>query len=123
MSAFTSRPPAGGRLLVALVVLAAGCSPRAAAPGTVAARAPRAASAEPGEIELSDPRVTFTEPNRVQFEVRYKFTKGQPDKYYLCEIFFPGTPNHGAKPMDSWELQSEGVIKDRLELTKPPVQT
>src|SRR5262249_188829 len=78
---------------------------------------------EPGEIALSDPKVTLAEPNRVRFEVRYRFTKGKPDKYYLCEISFPGTPNHGAKPMESWELKSEGVIRDGIVLHKPPVQT
>src|SRR5262249_51235871 len=77
----------------------------------------------PGEIELSDPKVTFAGPNKVRFEVRYRFTKGKPDKYYLCEISFPGTPNHGAKPMETWELKSEGVIKDEVPLFKPPVQT
>ena len=80
-------------------------------------------STEPGEINLSDPKVTLADPNTVRFEVNYRFTKGTPDKYYLCEIAFPGTPNHGAKPMESWELKSEGVIKDGVVLSKPPVRT
>ena len=70
---------------------------------------------------MSDPKVTLTEPNTVRFEVRYRFTKGKPEKYYMCEVSFPGTPNHASKPMESWELKSEGVIKDGIMLIKPPV--
>jgi hypothetical protein len=123
MSVLTRRWPAGGPLLVSVAVLVIGCSQRAAAPGTAAVQTTQPVSAEPGEIELSDPKVTFAGPNTVRFEVRYRFTKGKPEKYYLCEISFPGTPNHGAKPMESWELKPEGVIKDGIVLSKPPVQT
>jgi hypothetical protein len=80
-------------------------------------------STEPGEIELFDPRVNLKDGNRIAFEVRYRFTKGKPDKYYMCDVSFPGTTNHAAKPMESWELKSEGVIQDRITLSKPPVQT
>jgi hypothetical protein len=77
-------------------------------------------SPTPGEIELLDPKVTvLDEPTLVQFEVKYRFTKGKPDKYYSCDISFPGTPNHGVKMMDSWELKPEGVIRDKLMLKKP----
>jgi hypothetical protein len=79
--------------------------------------------AGPAEVELSDPVVSFVEPNRVKFEVRYRFIQGRPSKYYLCEISFPGTANHGAKPMDRWEFKPEGVIRDRVALSQPPVQT
>jgi hypothetical protein len=44
-------------------------------------------------------------------------------KYYLCEISFPDTPNHGTKPMEKWELKSEGTIRDGIVLSKPPVKT
>jgi hypothetical protein len=120
MPAFIGRRT-GGLLLVPLAVLFAGCG-QAAAP-TAAVQAAQPVSTEPGEIELSDPKVTFTEPNTVRFEVRYRFTKGKPDKYYMCEVSFPGTANHAAKPMESWELKSEGVIRDGIMLSKPPVQT
>jgi hypothetical protein len=79
-------------------------------------------STEPGEIELSEAKATLTPPNRVRVEVRYRFTKGKPDKYYLCEISFPGTTNVGARPLDSWELQPEGLFKDVVHLNKPPVE-
>ena len=80
-------------------------------------------STEPGQIELSEPRATFSAPNLVRFEVKYRFTQGQPNKFYLCEVTFPGTDNLGAKPMDSWELKADGVIKDGIVLAKPPVET
>jgi hypothetical protein len=112
-----------GGLLVSLALLFTGCGKQADAPGTGAARTTRPVATEPGEIELSEPKVTFTEPNRVQFEVKYRFVKGRPDKYYLCDISFPGTPNHAAKPMESWELKPEGLIKDGIVLSKPPVKT
>ncbi len=123
MSEFINRRSAGGLLLVPLAILFTGCGQQAAGPGTTAVQAAQPVPTGPGEIELSDPKVTFAAPNTVRFEVRYRFTKGKPDKYYLCEITFPGTPNHGAKPMESWELKSEGVIKDGIVLSQPPVQT
>jgi hypothetical protein len=123
MSEFISCRSAAGLLLVPLAVLLTGCGPQAAVPGTAVVQPAEPVPVEPCEIELSDPKVTLAEPNTVRFEVHYRFTKGRPDKYYLCEISFPGTPNHGAKPMESWELKSEGVIKDEIVLSKPPVQT
>jgi hypothetical protein len=101
------------------MALALACGQKADAPAPVPAA--RRAPPVPGEIQLSDPKVTLLEPTLVQFEVKYRFTKGQPDKYYLCDISFPGTPNHGVKPMDSWELKAEGVIRDKVALAKPPV--
>jgi hypothetical protein len=123
MTIFTSLRPGCGLLLVPLAILFSGCGQRAAPPGAAAVPTTQPVSTEPGEIELSDPKVILAEGNTVRFEVRYRFTKGKPDKYYLCEISFPGTQNHGAKPMESWELKSEGVIKDGIVLHKPPVQT
>ena len=127
MSVFISGRAAAGLFLIPLAVLFTACGQRTApdaTPGqTAQSGSTEPVSTEPGEIELSEPQVTFTEPNQVRFEVRYRFTKGKPDKYYMCEVSFPGTPNHGAKPMESWELKSEGVIKDGIVLSKPPVQT
>jgi hypothetical protein len=123
MSGFTSRRSAGGLLVVFLVILLSGCRQQVAVPDPAPAQTVRAGPTEPGEIELYDPQVTLGQDNRIRFEVHYRFTKGRPEKYYLCEISFPGTTNHGAKPMESWELKSEGIIKDGLLLHKPPVKT
>ena len=122
MLAPPGRRTAGGLFLVALLALCPACGD-APAPGPAAEASVPSGPPEPGQIELSDPVVTFAEGNRVRFEVKYRFTKGRPSKYYLCEISFPGTPNHGAKPLESWELKAEGVIKDGVVLSKPPVQT
>jgi hypothetical protein len=70
-------------------------------------------------IELSDPKVTLLEPTRVQFEVNYRFTQGQPDQWYMCDILFPGTPNHGVRMMQGWELKTAGVIQDQIMLSQP----
>jgi hypothetical protein len=110
------------RLLLAPLLFAA-CGPRASDQGSPQVLDVQTVSTEPGEIELFEPKVTLTAPNLIQFEVGYRFTKGKPDKYYLCEIAFPGTTNHGAKPMERWELKPQGVIKDGIILSKPPVQT
>ena len=129
MSAFISRRSIIGQLVGLLAILLMGCGQRAAEPGTPGApgddpsRVTAPGSTEPGGIELSEPKVIFTKPDMIQFEVRYRFTKGKPDKYYMCDVSFPGTPNHAAKPMESWELKSEGVIKDGVVLSKPPVRT
>ena len=112
-----------GLLVVPVALLLAGCGRHPAAPAPANVTVTQAVPTEPGEIALSDAKVTFAEPNMVRFEVSYRFTKGKPDKYYMCEISFPGTPNHGAKSMESWELKSEGVIKDGIVLHKPPVKT
>ena len=116
------RGMAGWRLLPCIILLA-GCTPGAAPPDRANVTKTNIVSTEPGAMELSNPKVTLHEDNLVQFEVKYQFTKGKPDRYYLCEISFPGTKNHGAKPMACWELKSEGVIKDAITLTMPPVQT
>jgi hypothetical protein len=101
------------------VLVALGCGQQNAPPSP---HAP--VSQEPGEIELSDPQVTLLEPTIIQFEVKYRFTKGRPDKYYSCEISFPDTPeNHRVKFMENWELKDEGTIRDRLQLSKPGVKS
>jgi hypothetical protein len=122
MSVFFSRWSAGGLAFLALAILCMGCARQAPAPIIVSTQQTDPVDTEPGEMELSDPKVTFTEPNLVRFEVTYRFTRGKPTKYYLCEITFPGTKNHGAKPMENWELKTEGVIKDGIILSKPPVR-
>jgi hypothetical protein len=122
VAVFNNRRLAGCLSLVAFAILLAGCGQQAEAPGTVA-QVNRPVSTKPGEIELSDPVVTLAESNTVRFEIKYRFIQGNPEKYYLCEISFPGTPNYGVKPMESWELKSQGVIKDTIVLFKPPVQT
>ena len=91
-------------------------------PAPAPARDTTPVSTEPGEIELSGAKVTLKESNRIEFEVQYRFTKGKPDKYYMCDVSFPGTTNHAAKPMESWELKSEGVIRDGIRLSNLPVQ-
>jgi hypothetical protein len=110
---------AAGIVLVPLALT--GCGRQANAPAPVMAKAP--APSEPGEIELSDPKVTMTDEDRVHFEVSYRFVKGRPEKHYMCDVSFPGTPNHAAKPMSSFELKEAGVIKDSCRLFKPPATT
>ena len=110
-----------------LAVLASGCVQKPDSPAQNAQPAPGERSEGPSEIELSDPKVSLREPAArderavVLFEVKYRFTKGGPHRYYSCDIAFPGTPNHGAKNMQGWELKAEGVIKDGIELRKLPV--
>lgn len=111
---------AGSLILLPVMLLLSACGPRTAAPAVTAQEKPT--STEPGEMELFEPKATFAPMNRVRIEVRYRFTKGRPDKYYLWEISFPGTTNHGARPMDSWELKPEGVFRDVVQLTNAPVE-
>jgi hypothetical protein len=129
---FRDRPrqplsPLAACSILAATLLAASCQRQSPPPASVGAgqAAPITAeivSTEPGQIELTEPRVSFVPPDLVKFEVKYRFTQGGPSKYYLCEVSFPGTENQGAKPMDSWELNSEGVIRDGIRLAKPPVE-
>jgi hypothetical protein len=128
VSPSTRRFSSPGFALLALAFLVLGCTQKTEIPAPVtqtetpAAVAPRPAQT-PGEIELSDPKVTLLEPKLVQFEVAYRFTKGQPDKYYSCDISFPDTPNYGVKRMQNWELKPEGVIRDKIVLTQPGVKS
>jgi hypothetical protein len=119
----TRRLGAAGFVCCGLVVLALGCSQKTNAPPTVQFKVLPPEAQTPSEIELSDAKVTLVEPTLVRFEVKYRFTKGKPDKYYNCEIFFPGTPNHAAGMRESWELKEEGVLKDGIVLSKPPVKS
>jgi hypothetical protein len=109
--------------LVPLAVLASACAQKNGVSAPPTQQAPRQASETPSEVLLFDPKVTFVEPNIIQFEVKYRFTKGQPDKYYACDVSFPGTENHGVRLMESWELKTEGMIKDGIVLSKPPVKS
>jgi hypothetical protein len=104
-------------VLFPLVALAWGCGRKTPAPVEISVTPPEAQV--PGEIQLSDARVTLLEPTVVQFEVAYRFTQGRPDKYYSCDVSFPGTPNHGVKMMEHWELKMEGVIRDSVMLKQP----
>jgi hypothetical protein len=121
MSLLRTRLRAGRLVAFTFVVIALGCGQKAGTPAPIVVT--EHVSQTPGEIELSDPKVTLLEPSLVQFEVKYRFTKGKPDKYYMCDITFPGTLNHGVKPMEHWELKAEGVIRDKVELSKPGVKT
>ncbi len=120
MSSSTLRYLTGCWLLVPVLVLATGCGHKPAAP--IVPVISQEELAVPNEIELFDAKATLVEPNLVQIEVKYRFTKGRPNKAFLCDIFFPGTPNHAAKSMDSWQMKPEGVIKDGVVLSKPPVK-
>jgi hypothetical protein len=105
-----------------LVVAAFGCGQQTPAP--VPTVVTEQASPAAGEVELSDPKVALLKgEDLVEFKVKYRFTKGRPDKHYSCNISFPGTANHGVKQIESWELQSEGVIHDRIKLSEPGVKT
>ena len=77
----------------------------------------------PSEVELSAAKVTLHEPDIVGFEVKYRFTKGRPHQHYSCDISFPGSANQGVRLMESWELKGEGVIRDKVMLSKPGVKT
>ncbi|MSR33082.1 MAG: hypothetical protein EXR99_16455 [Gemmataceae bacterium] len=96
----------------------AGCGQQEAPPPAEVKKSIQVAPSGPSEMELSQPKAYFRDAKTVMFELKYRFTKGKPDKYYLCEITFPGTPFQGAKPMESWELKGEGSIKDGLILSK-----
>lgn len=112
------RPAAGWPALVVLAAWGAGCGQPAPPPTAAKIELPPV-SDEPGQVELYDVKATRDKPDLVNFEVKYKFTKGKPDKYYLVEIRFPGTNNLGNKPMEHWQLKPEGVIKDGVTLRQP----
>jgi hypothetical protein len=103
-----------------LVALSA-CTSRPEAPAPIPATVKE--PMEPRVIELSEAKATLLEPTLVAVEVRYRFTQGQPSQCYAWEITFPGTSNHGVRRMDSWELKTEGVIRDKITLSKAGVNS
>jgi hypothetical protein len=121
MSRSFRRPRAGGFVVFALLVLPWGCGPAtdAPVPSVVARQTPPTPSA----IQLTEAKVVLLEPTVVHFEVRYRFTQGQPDKYYACDITFPGTASHGVRLLEAWELKAEGVIRDKVQLSERGVKT
>lgn len=76
---------------------------------------------KPCEVNLSDGKVTIPEPGVAKFEVKYKFIKGKPARYYSCDISFPGTQARAMKRMEAWQLKDEGIIVDRLAVPKEGV--
>jgi hypothetical protein len=108
-------------LIVLAIVVGCGQQPPARTQPVVEA-SPEPAS-EPGEIELYDAKANLTRPDTVAFEVKYRFTKGWPDRLYRCDIFFPGTENHATRTMQSPEMKKEGIIRDTAFLRKQPVKT
>jgi hypothetical protein len=109
-------------LLACCSLLGVGCDttpPPAPVTKTVVVDIPK----EPSEIELTDAKAVFKSTELVQFEVKYRFKKGKPLKYYLCEIKFPNTTHQGIKYMDGWELKESGVIRDGVIIQSAPVTT
>jgi hypothetical protein len=98
-------------------MLTAGCGQKPAAPSTTVVV--RTMPTTPSEIELSEAKVTLLEPTKASIEVKYRFTKGQPNQCYSLDITFPGTSNQGIRRMDGWELKKEGVIRDQVMLREP----
>ena len=117
-------------LTAASLFSAAGCwnesadaIPRTASeqPGAAAATAVLTES-RPGAVELLQATATLDELNVVRFEIAYRFTSGAPTKTYLCEIAFPGADQWGTKPLEAFELESEGVIRTGIEVGDQPVR-
>lgn len=116
------KQPIIGIVVIALIPIASGCQPKAAQTVT---QATVTALSEKCEVELSEPNFVFTPPDLLRFELHYKFVKGRPTKNYMCYLSFPGTVNLGQKPLEAWELQTQGFIKGGIELQSldPPVKT
>jgi hypothetical protein len=109
-------------VLLGIALFGVACSQQPATPPPIVQV--EEAAPVPGEIELSHAKAKLAEAALVRFEVNYRFTKGKPDKFYLCQISFPGgTANNAIKPMNSWELKVEGVIKDGVTLRAQPVKS
>ncbi|MGE0758202.1 MAG: hypothetical protein AB7O38_14330 [Pirellulaceae bacterium] len=76
----------------------------------------------PAEVELSDQQVRVDDQGVFYFSVKYRFTKGAPRQFYMLTVKFPGTNNLCIKRMESWELKSEGEIKDGIPLFEQPIK-
>lgn len=123
-----ARPLALALLLGLLLVCPFACAdkappaPRAAAPPP----APEPVdTTTPREVELSDATIKFRDERVVVFEVKYRFTKGQPQPgyEYRLDATFPGTTNSGLKPLVGREVGKEGVLKDGFQLQQPGAKT
>jgi hypothetical protein len=119
----TKRHPVAGLVALALAAFAAGCGWQGKTGAPTQVIVVQHVPSAPCEIELSSPKATLVEGQTVRFEVTYRFTKGKPDKYYACDISFPGTTNHGVCTMFSWELKPEGVFRDGIVIKNPPVKS
>ena len=116
--------------LVAILLAApVGCENKSPQPPARPAAPPAAtvpdASSEPrerGAVELVDAKATLDELNVANFEIQYRFTAGAPTKFYLCNIAFPGTEQWGVKPLESYEMSPQGVIRTGIEVGKQPVR-
>lgn len=104
-------------LMLLSVAITGGCKPSGssheAPPVEIAAVV---TSSEPSQVDLIEATAKLNDVNVVQFEVNYAFSTGRPNKFYLCEIAFPGTEHKGLKAMEAWELKPTGTIKGGVEL-------
>lgn len=116
-----------------LVFLVAGCDSKPPAPAEVptkpAAETPSKPTitavvdpGPPGVVELIGAKAHLDQDGFVRFEVNYRFTSGSPTRHYMLDITFPDTKNRGVKPMQSWEVKPEGIIKTRIQVSDPPVK-
>ena len=96
--------------------------PQAASQQPTAAKAAVLTESRRGAVELLKATAKLDELNVVRFEIAYRFTTGSPTKTYLCEIAFPGTDQWGTKPLEAFELESEGVIRTGIEVGDQPVR-
>lgn len=71
---------------------------------------------EPGVIEIRKVDVAVSDEQVATFRIHYKFTSGKPNKFYMCNLVFPGNEKKGMKPLDAWEMKPEGNVLTRLEI-------
>lgn len=123
MTRSLKRLAALGVVLGLLLALPFACAEKTMPPGRVAERPPQVPidTTTPREIELSDATMKYRDAEVVLFEVKYRFAKGQPQPgyEYQLEVDFPGTANHGLKPLIGRQVQKESIVKDGFQLSKP----
>ncbi len=117
-----------GMILLSLVALPLGCKQSSSstsatnpAPNGQSTVAPtRQPPAQATVVELSDPKVTLENGTTLRYQVKYRFTKGQPkpEHWYACNIEFEPARGAGLKRIQGKDLKVEGSIEETLRLLK-----
>jgi len=126
MTPCSSMRPIGLPLLIFLASWPLGCDSRADKKPAADAKdkvpgLPKGHEAPATVVEMSDLKIKRLTPLSAGFEVKYRFTKGQPQpgRKYMCHVKFKGLEIYSNRPHDGKDLKLEGTLQGEIAVLEP----